>query len=148
MRKLIIIFLLLTTMGFTSHPKGHAKWAYDAWKLAPKDFNFMGLEIDTRPIAALGSHLLADYTIGEGYRGEYQILIGILGVIVMYAVTPEAEQEDFFWASFWGLLPDIIDKGFGRPFLHRHNLKPIFNLTPDQSELLEEYFMFSYVMQF
>jgi len=137
-----LTFLFITGLAIVEESRGaqtvaHIAAGKFAWDNAPKDYDVFGLKLDTRCMAAMGTHVGLDFTIGESGLGVNQLALLILRVGAMYLMVPEAEKEDFYGYSFCSMLPDILDKGFGISFLHFEDETHIYNMNEDQTEVSE-----------
>ena len=81
------------------------------------------------------SHVVVDRLIGEHWQGEYSYDSTIVGTLTMFFATPREERFEFIENFVFScLIPDIL---FKQAF-HDHNLKPIIQLSKDQSVLVSK----------
>ena len=142
MRKLAVALLLLCGMAFASHPIAHVLAGEASWKLTDRvlhEYKLDGFGIVAKPVAAMASHIGMDLMVSEAGLGEYQVQIGIVRVVIGFFLKQEGkERDEYLQYAFWSLLPDVIDKSFGKNYFHRLNGKPLIVLDRDANELLDE----------
>jgi hypothetical protein len=99
------------------------------------------------PLGGIASHMASDELIGEAGLGDFQIDIAGIRELIMYVNTPDDKKQDFLAKAFWGLFPDIWDKGLNRNDFHRSG-RLASAWSKDGTELLEELAVLYYTLRF
>lgn len=140
----VCIWLALSCV-FAAQPAFHSAFSNYLITVGEKNAN---LGILTAPVYGIASHMAADRLIGESGL-DYQLDIAGVRVLIMYVNTPDDQKMEFLVNSFWGLFPDIWDKGLNRHDFHPKWIEPpIIPMTSGATDLIEELAVFTYTVKF
>ena len=142
LRTLLLGLILITGVSLCAQPGFHTM-------AADKTIDFMREQgftpLVAYPIGGIIAHLSSDAMIGEAGLGEFQLDIAGVRLLIMYANS--SDKIDFLCKAFWGLFPDIWDKGLNRNDFHK-DIRLASGWTPDGTNLLEEVAVLSYTVKF
>ena len=142
MKKLILLFICLTSLGYSFQSQAHiatakAEFAIMHTLLAKTNIHDTKVAKAIEAVVLIKMHQVEDLWINEGSMGVYQAQQGILAAMIGWMLTPEEERRDYIFYSFWGLFPDIWDKGLGRNDFHKSVNPNALNFDRDTTQTFE-----------
>lgn len=143
MKRLLIISLLVT-LSMGAQPAFHSAFSDVIIRQGSKQLD---LGLFNAPVYGIASHIAADRLVGESAL-DLQLDIAGVREVIMYVNTPDDQKMTFLVNSFWGLFPDLWDKGLNRHDFHPNWNQPVTGFDKSATDLLEELAVLSYTVKF
>ncbi len=142
--KLLLTLAIVMGLSLGAQPAFHSAFSDRLIKEGSKQLD---LGFFNAPVYGIASHIAADRLVGES---AIDLQLDIAGVreLIMYVNTPDDQKMTFLVNSFWGLFPDLWDKGLNRHDFHPQWNLPVTGFDKGATDLLEELAVLSYTVKF